>query len=77
MPGASNLDYDFEQVSKIAPSQYFSPDLVQTPDIRDVLYNGSDISTANVKIEDKYSESEEYDEEKEKSSLDPDEISIG
>lgn len=51
--------------------------MVQTPDIRDVLYNGSDINTANVKIEDKYSESEDYDEEKEKLSSEPDDISIG
>ena len=61
MPGASNLDYDFEQVSKIAPSQYFSPEMAQTPDIHDVLYNGSDTSLTDVKIENKYSESEDYD----------------
>ena len=42
-----------------------------------MLYNGSDTSKTDVKVENKYPESEKDDEEKEKSSSDPDEISIG
>lgn len=42
-----------------------------------MLYNGSESSLTNVKVENKYSDSGEYDDEKEKSISEPDEKSIG